>query len=347
MKAIPGGKATHDTIDSHNIAMLLRGGMLPQADVYPAARRATRDLLRRRMPWARKRAELLAHVQQTNSQDHLPALGQKMASKANREGVAERCADPAVHQSLAVDLARITYDEARLRDVERTLRNTAKHQDAHTLYRLPTVPGIGTSLSRVWRYEIHDINRFPTVQDCVSYGRLGNWAKASAGKRLGTAGTKIGHGHLQWAFSEAAVLCLRDHPPAQNYLARLEQKHDQGKALTVLAHTLARAVYDRLKRQGACEKAQCFQHEGRGADEPGASRDTQGMNLPDALDTAASMAALNAQTRRGRDPPSPARCLDIRPRAERIRRWSSTVDVGCPSPEPGPHWPTIDVAPDL
>jgi hypothetical protein len=48
MKAIHGGKAKHDTIDAQNIAVLLRGGMLPQAYVYPAEMRATRDLLRRR-----------------------------------------------------------------------------------------------------------------------------------------------------------------------------------------------------------------------------------------------------------------------------------------------------------
>jgi transposase len=31
MKAIHGGKAKHDTIDAHKIAVLLRGGMLPHA----------------------------------------------------------------------------------------------------------------------------------------------------------------------------------------------------------------------------------------------------------------------------------------------------------------------------
>src|SRR5215813_639616 len=68
MKAIHGGKAKNDKIDAHKIAVLLRGGMLPQAYVYPAAMRATRDLLRRRMHLMRKRAELLAHIQNTNSQ---------------------------------------------------------------------------------------------------------------------------------------------------------------------------------------------------------------------------------------------------------------------------------------
>jgi transposase len=259
MKAIHGGKAQHDTIDSQKIAALLRGGMLPQAYVSPAAMRATRDLLRRRMHLTRKRAELLAHVQNTNSQDNLPASGKKIAYKANRDGVAERFADPAVHKSIDVDLALLGYYDELLRDVELTLLKTAKHHDANTLYLLQTVPGIGKILSLVLLYEIHDINRFPTVQEFVSYGRLVTCAKESAGKRLGTAGTKLGHAHLTWAFSEAAVLFLRDHPPAQKDLARLEKKHDKGKALTVLAHKLARAVYYMLKRPVVFDKEQFFQ----------------------------------------------------------------------------------------
>ena len=259
MKAIHGGKAKNDKIDAHKIAVLLRGGMPPQAYVYPAKMRATRDLLRRRMHLARKRAELLAHVQNTNSQYNLPAIGKKIAYKANRDGVAERFADPAVQKSIEVDLALITYYDALLGDVERTIVNTAKHHDANTLYLLQTVPGIGKILSLVLLYEIHDINRFPRVQDFVSYCRLVKCAKESAGKRLGTSGTKIGNAHLKWAFSEAAVLFLRDHPAAQKYLTRLEKKHDKGKALTVLAQKLARAVYHMLKRQVAFERETFFQ----------------------------------------------------------------------------------------
>jgi len=251
MKAIHGGKAKNDKIDAHKIAVLLRGGMLPQAYVYPAEMRATRDLLRRRMHLARKRGELLAHVQNTNSQYNLPAIGKKIAYKANRDGVAERFADPAVQKSIEVDLALITYYDELLRDVELTIVKTAKHHDANTLYLLQTVPGIGKILSLVLLYEIHDIARFPRVQDFASYSRLVKCAKESAGKRSGTSGSKIGNAHLKWAFSEAAVLFLRDNPAAQKLLARLEKKHSKGKALTILAHKLARAVYYMLKRQTA------------------------------------------------------------------------------------------------
>jgi hypothetical protein len=58
LKAIHGGNAKHDQIDAHKIAVLLRGGMLPQASGYPAQMRATRDLLRRRIHRMRTRAEL-------------------------------------------------------------------------------------------------------------------------------------------------------------------------------------------------------------------------------------------------------------------------------------------------
>ena len=63
MKAIHGGKAKNDKIDSKKIAFLLKGGNLPQAYVYPREGRATRDLLRRRMHLMRKRSELLTHIQ--------------------------------------------------------------------------------------------------------------------------------------------------------------------------------------------------------------------------------------------------------------------------------------------
>src|SRR5687767_3059063 len=129
MKAIHGGKAKNDKIDAHKIAVLLRGGMLPQAYVYPAEMRATRDLLRRRMSLTRKRAELLAHIQNTNSQYNLPEIGKKLADKANRDGVAERFPDPAVQKSMEVDLALLGYYEPLLRDLEWHIVKAAKQHD--------------------------------------------------------------------------------------------------------------------------------------------------------------------------------------------------------------------------
>jgi transposase len=54
--------------------------------------------------------------------------------------------------------------------------------------------------------------RFPRVQDVVSSCRLVKGTQASAGTRSGTSGANIGNAYLTWAFSEAAVLVLRNHP---------------------------------------------------------------------------------------------------------------------------------------
>ena len=279
MQASHGGKAKHDTIDAQNIAVLLRGGMLPQAYVYPAEMRATRDLLRRRLHLTRQRAELLAHVQNTNRQYNLPEIGKQLAYKANRDGVAERCPAPAVQKRVAVDLALMDYDDQRRSDVELTIGQTAKQHQAQALYRRHSVPGSGKMLRVVLLDEIHASSRFPRVQDFVSYGRLVTCAKASAGTRDGTSGAKIGHASLQWAFSEAAVLCWRNNPAGQNYLARLENHHGQGKALTVFAHKLARAVYDRRKRDTAFDLQTCLTGSWSGAGEPTAELDDHGLSL--------------------------------------------------------------------
>jgi transposase len=258
MKAIHGGKAKNDKIDSHKIAVLLRGGMLSMAYVYPPEMRATRDLLRRRCHFMRKRAELLTHVQNTASQYTLAPFGKKIAYKANRTDVAEQFSDPEVRKSIETNLALLDHYDRLLTDLELHLTRRAKVHDVNAFYRLRSVPGIGQILALVLLYEIHDIHRFPRVQDFVSYCRLVKCAKQSDGKTYGYSGKKIGNAHLKWAFSEAAILCLRQNPAAQRYVARLAQLHGKPKALTILAHKLARAVYHMLAREHAFDATKFF-----------------------------------------------------------------------------------------
>jgi transposase len=194
--------------------------MLPQASGDPAEMRAPRDLLRRRIPLMRQRAELLAHGQQTTRQDHLPEIGKHIAYTANRLGGAGRFADPAVHQSIDVDFALITSDDELLSGLEVSSVQRAKRHEANTFSRLRSLPGVGKIVARVRRDEIHESRRFPRVQDVVSSCRLVTCAQDSAGKRYGTAGTKIGNADRQWACSAAAVLFLRHNPAGPKWLAR-------------------------------------------------------------------------------------------------------------------------------
>src|SRR5215831_16363657 len=124
MKAIHGGKAKNDKVDAHQSAVLLRGGMLPLAYVYPPQMRATRDLLRRRCPLMRKRAELLAHMQTTNRQYNLPECGKKLASKGNRGGIEDHFPDPSVRKTIEMDVALIDHSDQLLGEVELSITRT-------------------------------------------------------------------------------------------------------------------------------------------------------------------------------------------------------------------------------
>jgi transposase len=243
MKAVHGGKAKNDRIDAHKIAVLLRGGMFPQAYVYPPEMRATRDLLRRRLHFTRKRAELLAHIENTNSQYNLPAFQKKLTHRCNRTEATGRFSDPSAQKNVDIDLGLIAYYDQMLKELESFILKTAKNHDPNTLYRISTVPGIGKILSLVILYEIHNIKRFKRPQELASYSRLVKCTRESAGKVSGIGGAKIGNVHLKWAFSEAAVTFLRYCPEGKKYYERLVKKHGKGKALTVLAHKIARAVY--------------------------------------------------------------------------------------------------------
>jgi transposase len=248
MKAIHGGKAKNDRIDSYKIAVLLRGGMLPQAYAYPAAMRSTRDLIRRRLHLVRKRGQLLAHIQNTRAQYNLPIFGRKLAYRTNRAGVVEHFPDPSVQKSIAVDLALIDQYDGLIIDLDLTIVREAKRHNADAFHRLRSVPGIGKVLALTILYEIHDITRFDRVQEFASYARLVKCKKQSGGKTLGTGGAKMGNVHLKWAFSEAAVLFLR-HTEGKKLIARIEKQHGKGKALSILAHKIGRAVFYMLSRE--------------------------------------------------------------------------------------------------
>jgi len=258
MKAIHGGKTKNDKIDSYKIAALLKGGNFSIAYPYPAKMRATRDLLRRRMYITRRCGELVAHIQNTNTQYNLPAFAKKISRKYNRKGVAERFEDPAVKKSIEVDLAMIDAINPILAQLEWYIEKTARQHDYKTLYLLRSIPGVGQILGLVILYEIHDIKRFPRVQDFSSYARLIKPVKESDGKWAGKSNKKIGNAHLKWAIKEAVILMLRESGQAKAYKARLEKKYNKGKALGILTHKLGRAIYYMLKNNEAFSMEKFF-----------------------------------------------------------------------------------------
>jgi len=251
MKAIHGAKTKNDRIDSQKIALLLRAGMIPMAYVYPADMRSTRDLLRRRMYFVHQRSELLSHIQNTKSQYNLPDFEKRLDRKSNRAGINEHFEDSSVRKSIELDMALLDTHEALLKELELFLIKHAQENNPNDLYLLQIIPGVGKILALVMLYEIHDINRFSTVQNFVSYARLIKPKKESSGKITGTANRKMGNAYLRWAFGEAATLMLRERDEVKAYHQKLKNKHGKAKSMAILSHRIGRAAYFMLKNQRA------------------------------------------------------------------------------------------------
>ncbi len=258
MKAIHGGKTKNDKLDSEKIARLIRGGTFPMAYVYPAELRPYRDLLRRRNFLVHMRSEVLAHIKLTHYQYNQAYFEKHLGKRHNREGLEEHFHDPTVRKNIEIDLAVADHHHDLINQLEAYLCRHVKQFDPRTYYRLRRVPGIGKVLALIILYEVGDINRFPTVQSFCSYARLVKCPKESAGKLYGYGGGKIGNAHLKWAFSEAVALFMRESDRAKAFIAKHEKKHGKGKAMSILAHKLGRAIYFMWKRNDAFDEKYFF-----------------------------------------------------------------------------------------
>jgi transposase len=250
MKAIHGAKAKNDRIDSLKIASLLRGGNFPAAYVYPRAMRSTRDLLRRRLYFVRKRAELLAHLRILNGQYNLAEDLGRIAVAKNREGLGERFSDPAVAKSVWANLELLDHYDELIAQLERYLLAQAKVQDPLALALLLSMPGIGKILGMTMLYEIHDVGRFARVQEFASYARLVKCEHSSGGKRKGSGGAKIGNAHLKWAFSEVAVLLYSKSAPAKVLVDRIAKKQQGQGPLHLRSQDWTRRVLHAQESRG-------------------------------------------------------------------------------------------------
>lgn len=249
MKSIHGVKTKNDRIDSLKIARLLRGGNFPVAYVYPPEMRATRDLMRRRNHFVRKRAELISHIQNTTMQYNLDPLGTISRPHHRRDkDIVGHFPDPVVQLIVETDLQLIDHYDPIIKNLDKQILALAKGHDRMSLQLLRSIHGVGEVLSLTMLYEIHDIGRFPSRGEFCSYARLVKGQKSSAGKNYGTTGKRIGNAHLRWAFSEAAVMFLRKNNQVERYYNRLINRHGKSKALSIVAKRLGIAVYYMLKR---------------------------------------------------------------------------------------------------
>jgi transposase len=260
MRAVHQCKTKSDPHDARNIALLLKGGVLPLAYPYPAQRRSLRDLLRARLRFVRLRARTYGHVHTALRQLNLPPVSNDVKYKSKRQAIAESIPDPHARRSVEADLELLDPLDTLIRRLERDLEVASQEHYEKEMVILQSIPGVGLILSLTILLEIDTIRRFDNRQQFCSYARLIAPPLESAGKKVGVGCRKQGNAWLKWAFSEAAVLSAQKDGRIGRYLQKLRGGHAPGKALGILAHKLGRAVYHMLTRERVFDVDRFLRH---------------------------------------------------------------------------------------
>ena len=221
------------------------------AYAYANAKRAVRDLLRRRLFFVRQRAELSVHLQNTNHQYNInePLTSSRMRSETYRNTIPEKFSDPATLKMVNADLFMFQAYHDTITKLEFQIEDMMEIQDPYSFSLLRSIPGLGFILPLTIIYEIDSISRFSDVGKFISYCRLVKCAHESAGKKEKGGHNKIGNVHLKWAFSEGAVLFLRNNERGQKWHEQLVSRYGKAKAMSLIAQKLARTVFYMLKRK--------------------------------------------------------------------------------------------------
>jgi transposase len=243
MQQYNGLKYTDDHSDARWLAHLLRLGVLPEGHIYPKAKRAVRDLLRKRAHLVRQHTANVLSVQNIlarNTGTRLSIKRLRALTKPEIEGLL-----PEADQILAITSSLAVLDclSQQIKTLEKSV-----HQRLHrtpSYEQLLTVNGIGPILAQTIMLETGDIRRFPAVGNYASYCRCVDSNKISNGKRKGQGNVKNGNPYLGWAYMEAAQFALRCNPSAQRFYQRKLAKSSNNTTLArkAVAHKLARACY--------------------------------------------------------------------------------------------------------
>jgi transposase len=251
-----GLKYADDDTDAAWLGKLLRLGLLPEGYIYPKAKRAVRDLLRRRRSLVQQHTANILAVQNLFSRNRGRSISANEVRRLTPESVAELVADPNLALAIQGTVLVMGGQQASIDLFEREAWRQTKETEHWRA--LQSVSGIGRILGLTILLETGPIERFKHVGHDASYCRCVGSTHVSNGKQKGKGNTKNGNKYLAWAYVEAANFAVRYDPQIKRYYQRKRAKTKGVVAIKAVAHKLARACYYILRDGSAFDVDRAF-----------------------------------------------------------------------------------------
>jgi len=248
---ITGAKVKTDRRDAFSLAKLLRLDAIPEAYIYPKAKRPIRDLLRKRKQVVRLRANAYGALRRVLLQHGIYGYSQATIKSLTEAQLDQHLEHFATQAGCHLEVQRIRFYSDQIKTLENIILSSVS--DDHRFELLQTIPGVGKILALTILYESGDINRFQSAKHFCSYARVVPGIAQSSGVSKRGRGSKQGNPHLKWAFCQAAAISVRYNTGIrkfrQRHLARRRSKAKKLVTLCIVSHKLAIASYNILKNR--------------------------------------------------------------------------------------------------
>jgi transposase len=192
--------------------------------------RGTRDLLRRRTYLVRRRAELLAHIQNTFTQYNVASRNGTGRDRLKDGDPAAHFTDESVQYMLRADTRVVEHLDETIVKLESYLIRHAKIDDPIRFQLLKTIPGVGPVLAMVILYETQDIERFDHLGQFVSRAHTRSVGRATRGVRARVGGEEARHRRSQNRQRALEVGVRRSGRPDDSQHRRGEGVHAEDDA---------------------------------------------------------------------------------------------------------------------
>jgi transposase len=251
VRAIASARIKNDRIDSEVLAHLLRANLIPTAHAPSREIRALRRVLRQRMFFVQLRTMLRNRVRALLAQ-HSVKVPEGLYTRKGRVWLDHLAlpgsdahllkADCELHDSIEVQIASTD-----------TLINKLAAEDPAVKW-LISLPGIGSFLSVLIRWEADDIHRFPDAKRFVSYTGLAPSTYASSSRLVHGALTKQGNKWLRWAFIEAVTPAVRSSAFIRDHYMKVKSRRGAKDARCSTARKIAEITYTVWSEQRCWEE---------------------------------------------------------------------------------------------
>jgi transposase len=244
-KAIADARIKTDSIDSEVLAHLLRADLIPEAYIPDARIRDTKHLIRYRMSLRKMSKMLKNKIHAVLDRNHIEDPGFRgLSDKFGKKGRAYIKAfklqgtDTKIVRNY---LSLLEVIDKKRELVEKKIKKLFEEDDICKL--LKTIPGIGELSAMVIRYEIGDIERFPSAKKLCSYAGLVPSTFASGGKVYQGRITKQGNTWLRWILGEIAACAIVKDAWLRSYCSRVAKRGGRNKARVAVARKLLEIIY--------------------------------------------------------------------------------------------------------